>query len=114
MGADGAVPRGFSLDVTAGDAGRTTVAVSGELDLVTAPAFKDAVKDALEAGPVLVDLGGLGFMDSAGVHALNSALAKAAQTGHELRVHKRMAPIVEQVLELTGMMALLPLEEDRA
>jgi anti-sigma B factor antagonist len=100
----------FSLDVAAGDDGRTTITVGGELDLATAPQFGDAVGEALAAGPVLVDLRGVSFMDSAGVRALNTALREASDRGSELRVYPEFQPIVVQVLEMTAMLSLLPLE----
>jgi anti-anti-sigma factor len=108
------VPPVFSLEASAGADGRTTVSVSGELDLANAAAFGAAVGDALATGPVLVDLNELSFMDSAGVRALNVALQQAAASGQEMRVGRKMQPNVAQVLELTGMMSLLRIEEDGA
>ena len=100
----------FSLAVTAGDDGRTTVSPAGELDLSAADAFAAAVHDALVAGAVFIDLSEVTFMDSAGVRALNTALREAAQHGHELRVGAQMHDPVVQVLELTGMLGLLPVD----
>ena len=110
MGSDRFHPPIFSLDVTADDDGRTTVAVGGELDLATAEEFSTAVRGALAGGPVLIDLAELSFMDSAGVRALNTALREAAEHGRELRVCEGMQPSVVQMLKLTGMLGLLPVE----
>ena len=99
----------FSLTVTAGGDGRTTVSAAGELDLSAADAFAAAVRDALAAGAVVIDLSEVTFMDSAGVRALNTALRESAQHGHELRVGADMQNPVVQVLEMTGMMGLLPM-----
>jgi anti-sigma B factor antagonist len=104
-------PPVFAVDVTTGDGGRTTVAVAGELDLVSADEFAGAVTAALAGGPVLLDLAALSFMDSAGVRALNAMLRTAAEAGNELRVRTDMQRNVHQVLELTGMLPLLALEE---
>jgi anti-sigma B factor antagonist len=103
----------FSLDVTSDDDGRTIVAVAGELDLARADEFAVAVADALAAGDTVIDLGELEFMDSAGVRAMNTALRLAAEHGHDLVVRAALQPSVAQVLELTGMMALLPVEGSR-
>ena len=100
----------FSLAVGAGDDGRTTISLGGELDLASADEFAGAVRAALASGPVLLDLRELTFMDSAGVRALNTALREAAESERELRVHGDMQPAVVQVLELTGMMGLLSVE----
>ena len=98
----------FSVDVAAGEDGSSTVAVGGELDLATAHEFSAAVRTALAAGGVVIDLREVSFMDSAGVRALNTALREAGESGRELRVCKEMQPGVVQILTLTGMLGLLP------
>ncbi len=100
----------FSLAATADGDGRTTVSAAGELDLAAAEPFATAVRDALAAGAVVIDLSQVTFMDSAGVRALNTALRESAQHGRELRVGAQLQPAVVQVLELTGMLGLLPLD----
>jgi anti-anti-sigma factor len=85
--------------------------VRGELDLATAPEFEAAVDAHLQAGrPVLVDLAELAFLDSTGVRSLHQ-LAQAT-TGAEpaFAIGAAMPPAVRQVLEITGVIALLPLE----
>jgi len=112
VGSDRFHPPIFSLDVTAHDDGHTTVSVAGELDLATAEEFSTAIRGALaRGGAVRIDLGELSFMDSAGVRALNTALREAAEQGRELRVCEGMQPGVVQMLELTGMLGLLPVED---
>ena len=107
MGAEWPGAPTFALDVEARD-GWTRVTVSGELDLATVDPFSEAVRDALAAGAVVIDLRDVSFMDSSGVRALNTALREAADAGRELRVAEGMQPIVLQVLEITGMLGLLP------
>jgi len=104
-------PPPFSLDVGSDGDGRTTLTVSGELDIASADAFTSAVAGRLAAGAVLLDLRQLTFMDSTGVRALNTALRVASEHGHDLRVAAGMQPSVAQILELTGMIGLLSLEE---
>jgi anti-sigma B factor antagonist len=113
VGSDRADPPIFSLDVTAGDDGCTTVSVAGELDLATADELSRAVRSGLATGAVIIDLREVTFMDSAGVRALNTALRESAENGRELRVSKGMHPSVVQVLEMTGMLGLLPVEDGR-
>jgi anti-sigma B factor antagonist len=110
VGSDRAEPPIFSLDVTAGDDGCATVSVAGELDMATADDFSRAVRSGLATGAVTIDLREVTFMDSAGVRALNTALRESAEAGRELRVTQEMHPSVVQVLELTGMLGLLPVE----
>jgi anti-anti-sigma factor len=113
VSSDRADPPIFSLDVTAGEAARTTVSVAGELDVATADEFSRAVRGGLATGAVVIDLREVTFMDSAGVRALNTALREAANAGRELRVAREMHPSVVQVLEMTGMLGLLPVEDGR-
>lgn len=103
----------FSVDVTAGDDACTIVSVAGELDIATVDEFARAVRSGLATGAVVIDLREVTFMDSAGVRALNTALRESAEGGRELRVSEKMHPSVVQVLEMTGMLGLLPMEDGR-
>jgi anti-sigma B factor antagonist len=113
VGSERPDPPIFSLDVAVGDDGCTTILVVGELDLATAEEFSRAVLSGLDTGAVMVDLRGVTFMDSSGVRALNTALRESAERGRQLRVRDGMPPSVVQVLELTGMLGLLPVEGGR-
>ena len=110
MGTDGPGAPLFSLEVVTTEGGPTTIAVAGELDLVTTGQLSDAVSGALAAGDLTIDLEAVTFMDSSGVRALNTAMRDAAEQGRGLRVRTGEHPSVVQVLEMTGMMALLPVE----
>ena len=110
VASEGADPPIFAMDVTAADGG-TVVSAEGELDLANAEAFTRAVAEALATGPVTLDLSAVEFMDSSGVRAINDAVREAAQLGNELRVRPALQPGVVQVLELTGMMRVLPIED---
>ncbi|HEX8104633.1 MAG TPA: STAS domain-containing protein, partial [Solirubrobacteraceae bacterium] len=96
---------GLKVDIAQAGA-RTVVSVSGELDIATVAAFDAAVREQLARGPVLLDLRALSFMDSSGVRALG-ALVRGDGT---LAVAADLHPNVRQVLELTGVISLLPLE----
>lgn len=80
--------------------------------MATTPAFTGEVRDSLAAGPVLLDLGDLTFLDSAGVHALDALLREARREGHRLTVRPELRPTVRQVLEMTRLLEVLPMEED--
>lgn len=82
---------------------------TGELDLATADAYATAVREQLAAGPVLLDLGELSFMDSSGVRTLGALMRDAAREGWTLAVRPEMQANVRQVLEITGMTGILPL-----
>jgi anti-sigma B factor antagonist len=60
----------FSVDVQPGP-GACIVAVTGEIDLTTAPAFASGVERAAASGqPVIVDLCDVSFCDSSGLRIL--------------------------------------------
>ena len=83
----------------------TIVAVTGELDLLSAPQLRAALDALLPANPrhIAIDLTATTFMDSAGVHALVDARER---TGGHLAVICAGGP-VRQVIELLGLTAAL-------
>lgn len=84
--------------------GCTVLEVRGELDMATSPQLRQALMRLVEAGDrqVVVDLGGVGFMDS-------SALGALVETYKALRaVNGRLAlaavqPAVRSVLAVTSV-----------
>lgn len=67
-------------EATVGD--RTVLSVGGEVDVYSAPAFRDKISDLLEADPMLViDLGGLSFIDSTGLGVLVAGRNKSLERG---------------------------------
>jgi len=102
----------FHLTVDEAD-DHAVVAVAGEMDLVTAGSFADAVSERLAEGPVVLDLGGLSFMDSSGVRALDTLLRDAERQGRSLTMRPGLHDAVRQILEVTGMFAILPIEDER-
>jgi anti-anti-sigma factor len=84
--------------------GWTTLVVSGEIDIDSAPVLQQLVelhlRSAGEPG-VDLDLSRVHFFSAAGVHALLGAVDSAAHAGAPLRV-TLVSPEVEQILRLTG------------
>ncbi|GAB2992064.1 STAS domain-containing protein [Nocardioides montaniterrae] len=65
-------------------AGRTIVAVGGEIDVYTAPKLRDAISDLVAAGSyqLVVDMTEVEFLDSTGLGVLVGGLKKVrAQDG---------------------------------
>jgi anti-anti-sigma factor len=90
----------------------TRIAPTGELDIATTPALEQAIADATsEPGVTLVlDLRELTFMDSTGLRTLAQTNARAEQDGFTLSIWRGSRQI-ERVLEISGLGALLPLED---
>jgi anti-sigma B factor antagonist len=62
------------------------VAVSGEVDVYSAPALKEKITELLDAGQqtLIIDLSGVGFLDSTGLGALVEARAATSEAGGAL------------------------------
>ena len=65
---------------------RTVLAVSGEVDVYTAPALRDRIADLLDGGQqqLIIDLGGVEFLDSTGLGVLVAGLNRAREVGGSL------------------------------
>ena len=107
------IPSHPEFSVTASEDGeRTRLAVSGEVDLVTAPEVAAAAEEHLARGPVLLDLAEVGFLDSSGIRVLDGLMRLCSEKGFELRVDPRLRANVRQVLDMTGMLQVLPMEAE--
>jgi anti-anti-sigma factor len=85
--------------------------LSGELDMAEVETFVCHTADALDGGgPVTLDLEGLTFMDSSGVHAIMGVAERCADRGLVLRLPRAE---VAKVLKIVGM-AQVPGIEIRA
>jgi anti-sigma B factor antagonist len=100
-----------SLDVESRqtDSGVTVLAPSGRLDVVGAPALKEAVSEAMKNGQpkLVIDLEGVTFVDSSGLGSVVSALKQVRSSKGDLRL---AAPNqqVRVVLELTTLDRVFP------
>ncbi len=64
----------------------TVLEVGGEVDVYTAPALRDRITDVLDAGQhlLVIDLGGVEFLDSTGLGVLVAGLNRAREVGGSL------------------------------
>jgi anti-sigma B factor antagonist len=77
------------------------LALIGELDLASAPQLEHELAKAQAPGTrIIIDLSGLEFIDSSGLHMLLSANRRFEQNGHEL-VLRRGPRAVQRLFELT-------------
>ncbi|RJK98338.1 anti-sigma factor antagonist [Vallicoccus soli] len=89
------------------------VAPHGDLDLATAPALREELLRRLRQGDVVLDLGGVGFLDSSGLHALMASHRRATLMGRRFCVAGARAGVLT-VLRLTQVVDVLDLHPDRA
>jgi anti-anti-sigma factor len=100
-----------SLDVESRqtESGVTVLAPSGRLDVVGAPALKEAVSEAMKNGNprLVIDMEGVTFVDSSGLGSVVSALKQVRTSKGDLRL---AAPNqqVRVVLELTTLDRVFP------
>jgi anti-anti-sigma factor len=74
---------------------RTVIAAAGEIDLLTARAFEDAALEALDGGALelWVDLSGVTFIDSSGLHTLLAVRTQAATLERRFAVICPIGPV---------------------
>jgi anti-anti-sigma factor len=96
----------FKAETTA-EADQVVVRLTGECDLSVREELTAALLSAVEQSPmVVVDLAGLSFLDSSGLHGLVTAYHAAnARVGHLYAVNAR--GVVADILDLTGIGDLL-------
>lgn len=85
------------------DDGTASLSLEGELDLATASALEERLGELEEHGSthLMVDLGGLAFIDSTGLRVLLQANARAHERGHQLTL-RPARETVQRVFEITG------------
>jgi len=105
--ADGEFGDLLSLSTRAGEDGAVTVTATGEVDALTAPAFRLVLDSQLQRRPseLVVDLSGIRFLGSAGL----SVLVDAHRAAHDRDVALRLIATTRAVtgaLTVTGLMEL--------
>jgi anti-anti-sigma factor len=82
--------------------------LTGELDLGSAPLLKHRLDELRAQGePVRLDLSGLHFIDSSGMHLLVGAVTDGHNDAWKLDVDPWLAPNVEQSLRLAKLERML-------
>jgi anti-sigma B factor antagonist len=99
-------PQPFAVDVQR----RNAVAIvrpRGELDLATVETLRAALDGIESAGRVVLDLRGLSFIDSTGVHLLAALHQHAQRDGFQLTLVAPAAP-ADRAIQLCGLDQTLP------
>src|SRR3982074_1230209 len=86
------------------DAGTPTVVVEGEVDVATAPALRDELYRLIEQGSreIVVDLGGMDFIDSTGLGVFVGALKRSREGGGELEL-RSLKPAARTIFDSAGL-----------
>ncbi len=104
----------FSASEESVDASTHVVAVTGEVDIFTAPEFKSVISDAIDSGreTVVVDLTGATFIDSSSLGVLISAHRRLTQREGHLVVATDV-PAVRKTFQITGLDSVLDVVASR-
>ncbi|GAB4281297.1 MAG: anti-sigma factor antagonist BldG [Coriobacteriia bacterium] len=93
--------------------GVCVVKVAGEIDVYTSPRLREHLVKTIDGGcfHVVVDLSGVGFMDSSGLGALVSALRRIKEKDGTIRLASPREPVMK-VLSITGLDKVFPVFDD--
>lgn len=97
----------LAIDVTTtGD--HATIALSGEIDLATAPQFRACLAQCLAEGctDITLDMSALNYIDSAGLTAMAVTRKQLENRQGRLAVHQP-SPMAQRVLDLTGLSSII-------
>jgi anti-sigma B factor antagonist len=99
----------FALDVTKRQ-GWTILAVTGELELATAPQLRQRVVGLVGAGDIriILDLSGVDFVDSVGLGVVVAVLKRVRGRGGDLIVAGAV-PRVRELFEITRLDQIIDL-----
>lgn len=101
----------FEITATPAAAGRR-ITVRGDLDLATVPELRNELEAALEAGgAIVVALDECTFLDSSALKAIADASRAADEAGVEFAILRPSAQVA-RVLELSGLAAVVTIEQD--
>ena len=96
----------LELSTRPGADGIPVVTVAGEIDMSNADRFRDALglaAAAADGGSFVVDLTGVEYLDSAGVHVLFA---------HAARIRLIAGPLLEPVLTVSGLSDITSMSDD--
>ena len=96
----------LELSTRPGADGIPVVTVAGEIDMSNADRFREALglaAAAADGGSFVVDLTGVEYLDSAGVHVLFA---------HAARIRLIAGPLLEPVLTVSGLSDITSMSDD--
>lgn len=109
---DRAVPAGFGCTLDHSPAGVVGLVVTGEIDLASAPELERNLRNAHVRGRLIVlDLRGVSFCDSTGLHLILRANQRARDEGRRLVIVNGPRQ-VQRLFALTGVDKQLEIVHD--
>jgi anti-sigma B factor antagonist len=95
----------LSIELLALEDGTDVFALTGDVDLATAPTLRGALTEAAAGGrhDLIVDLSRVSFLDSTGLGALIGAHKRAQENGGQIRLVAGEGQIL-RLLRITGLL----------
>jgi len=105
----------YELSVNNNGNGNYTIVVSGEIDICSAPDFKEKLYSAIGDIPadVVLDFTNLEYIDSMGLGILVGALKRIKGHGHDI-VIKNAGSTVKKLFRITGLDKVFVMEESQS
>lgn len=105
----------FSVSSELQDGAHGLIVLAGEVDIYTAPRFKESLLELLDAGAckLVVDLSAVTFIDSTALGVLIGALRRVNDAGGTMSLVVA-TPAVERVLAITGLDRVFTIRATRA
>ena len=91
------------------------IAVAGEIDVYTAPQLRDAISDLVADGVfhVVVDMGGVEFLDSTGLGVLVGGLKRVRAHDGSMRLVCTSERLLK-IFRITGLAKVFPIHDSVA
>lgn len=101
----------LSLD-TRRDGDHSVIVVAGEIDVYTAPQLRDAISDLVAEGifHIVVDMGGVEFLDSTGLGVLVGGLKRVRAHGGSMRLVCTSERLLK-IFRITGLAKVFPIHD---
>ena len=108
---EGGVDQDFQIEQRAGTT-PPVIAVSGEIDVATAPQLREALHSVIAQGEatIVLDLLGVTFLDSTALGVLVGALKRCRELGGELHVVVA-DPRIVKIFEITGLTSVFTIAD---
>jgi anti-sigma B factor antagonist len=92
------------------EGGRAVVEVAGEIDVYTAPKLREQLADLVDSGryDIIVDMGGVEFLDSTGLGVLVGGLKRVRLHEGTLRLVCEQERILK-IFRITGLTKVFPI-----
>jgi anti-anti-sigma factor len=78
-----------------------TIVVGGDIDMASGPRLEAALQERENGKPLVIDMAGVGFIDSSGLRVLFDANKRASERGTEVRL-RAVSGEVMRLFEITG------------